>query len=71
MAHLNKKWGDWAIQLKEYQKLQNEESMEALGCQSPFQVFYGRETNAVKNVAQGGQCVKGITSSKEKLSKET
>lgn len=71
MAYLNKKWGDWAIQLKEYQKLQNEESMEALGCQSPFQVFYGRETNAVKNVAQGGRCVKGITSSKEKLSKET
>ena len=58
MAHLNKNGVSWAIQLKEYQKLQNEESMEALGRQSPFQVFYGRESNAVTNVAQGGRCVR-------------
>ena len=57
MAHLCKKWRDWAIQLKEYQKLQNEESMEAFGHQLPFQVYYGRESNGVKNVAQGGRCV--------------
>ena len=57
MAHLNKNGVNWAIQLKEYQKLQSEESMEALGRQSPFQVFYGRESNAVKNFAQGGRCV--------------
>ncbi|XP_067023106.1 KRAB-A domain-containing protein 2-like [Acropora muricata] len=57
MAHLNKNGVNWAIQLKEYQKLQNEESMEALGRQSPFQVFYGRESNAVKNFAPGGRCV--------------
>ena len=58
MAHLNKNGVNWAIQLKEYQKLQNEELMEALGRQSPFQVFYGRESNAVKHVAQGGRCVR-------------
>jgi len=58
MSHLNKNAVNWAIQLKEYQKLQNEESMEALGRQSPFQVFYGRESNAVTNVAQGGRCVR-------------
>ena len=40
MVHLNKNGVNWAIQLKEYQKLQNEESMEALGRQSPFQVFF-------------------------------
>lgn len=58
MAHLNKNGVNWAIQLKEYQKLQNRESMEALGCQSPFQVFYGRESNAMTNVAQGGRCIR-------------
>lgn len=36
MAHLNKNGVNWIIQLKEYKKLQNEESMEALGRQSPF-----------------------------------
>ena len=58
MAHRNKNGVNWAIQLKEYQKLQNKESMEALGRRSPFQVFYGRESNAVTNFAQGGRCVR-------------
>ena len=57
MAHLNKNGVNWAIQLKEYQKLQNKELTDALGHQLPFQVFYGRESNAVKNVAQGERCV--------------
>lgn len=57
MAHLNKNGINWATQLNEYQRLQNEESMEALGRQSPFEVFYGRQSNAVKNHVQGGRCV--------------
>ena len=31
MAHLNRNGINWATQLNEYQRLQNEESMEALG----------------------------------------
>ena len=58
MVHLNRNGVNWAIQLKGYQKLQNEESMEALGRQLPFQVFHGRESNVVKNVAQGGRCLR-------------
>jgi len=57
MAHLNKNGINWATQLNEYQRLQNEESMEALSRQSPFEVFYGRQSNAVKNHVQGGRCV--------------
>ncbi|XP_070563836.1 KRAB-A domain-containing protein 2-like [Ptychodera flava] len=38
---------NWAKRLKEYQKLQNEEPMEVLGNRSPFEVFYGRVSNAV------------------------
>ena len=54
MAHLNNNGVNWAIQLKEYQKLQNKESMEALGRQSPFRVFYGRFSNPVKMLHKGG-----------------
>ena len=36
-GHLRKSGVNWAKQLKEYQKLQNEESMEALGNKSPFE----------------------------------
>ena len=41
MAHLSKTGVNWVKQLKEYQKLQNEESMEALHNHSPFEFFYG------------------------------
>ncbi|XP_033101287.1 SCAN domain-containing protein 3-like, partial [Anneissia japonica] len=40
MAHLKKSRVNWATQLKGYQQLQNE---------SPFEVFYGRKSNAVAN----------------------
>lgn len=39
MAHLSKTGVNWVKQLKEYQKLQNEESMETLNNHSPFEVF--------------------------------
>ena len=39
MAHISKTGVNWVKQLKEYQKLQNEESMEALNNHSPFEVF--------------------------------
>ncbi|PFX30971.1 hypothetical protein AWC38_SpisGene4210 [Stylophora pistillata] len=38
-------------QLREYQKILNEEPMDVLVSQSPFEVFYGREANAVSLVA--------------------
>lgn len=40
MTHLNKNGINWATQLNEYQRLQNEESMEALGRQSPFEFLW-------------------------------
>ena len=39
MAHLSKTGVNWVKQQKEYQKLQNEESMEALNNHSLFEVF--------------------------------
>ena len=39
---------NWASQLKEYQRILNEEPMNVLGNQSPFEVFfYGRESNTL------------------------
>lgn len=51
-------------QLREYQKILNEEPMDVLGSQSPFEVFYGRETNAVTQRFPGGFCCKEGSSSK-------
>ena len=56
MAHLNRNGINWANQLTEYQRLQNEESMEALGRQSPTEVFHGRKSNAVQKHVSGGRC---------------
>ena len=64
LGHLSKSGVNWAKQLKEYQKLQNEESMEALGNRSPFEVFYGRKSNAVLNHLPGGRCVRERSSAK-------
>ena len=59
LGHLSKSGVHWAkhVQLREYQKLQNEESIEALINKSPFEVFYGRKSNAVLNHIPGGRCV--------------
>jgi len=58
MVHLSKSGVNWACQLKEYQKLQNEEPMEVLGNHSPFEVFYGRQSNAALNRVPEGICVR-------------
>ena len=47
---------NWASQLPEYQKLLNEEPREALGNRSSFEVFYGRDSNSVKQRVPGGLC---------------
>ena len=70
-GHLRKSGVNWAKQLKEYQKLQNEESMEALGNKSPFEVFYGRKSNAVLNHIPGGRCVREHTFAKVQSPKST
>ena len=62
---------NWAKQLKEYQKLQNKESMEALGNKTPFEVFYGRKSNAVLNYIPGGRCIRERTSVKVQSPKST
>ena len=38
----------------EYQKVLNEESMDVLGKQSPFEVFYGQASNALCQLLDGG-----------------
>ena len=70
-VHLRRSGVNWAKQLKEYQKLQNEESMESLGNKSPFEVFYGRKSNAVLNHIPGGRCVRECTSAKVQAPKST
>ena len=45
--------------------------MEALGNKSPFEVFYGRKSNAVLNHIPGGQCVEERTSPKVQSPKST
>ena len=70
-GHLRKSGVNWAKQLKEYQKLQNEESMEALANKSPFVVFYGRKSNAVLNHIPGGRCVRERTFAKVQSPKST
>ena len=51
-------------QLREYQKILNEEPMDVLVSQSPFEVFYGREANAVTQRFLGGFSCKEGSSSK-------
>ena len=70
-GHLRRSGVNWAKQLKEYKKLQNKESMEALGNKSPFEVFHGRKSNAVLNHIQGGRCVRECTSAKVQSPKST
>ena len=70
-GHLRKSGVNWAKQLKEYQKLQNEESMEALGNKSPFEVFYSRKSNAVLNHQPGGRCARECTFAKVQSPKST
>lgn len=38
---------NWVFQLREYQKIFNEELMDVFGSQLLFEVFYGREVNVV------------------------
>ena len=54
-GQLRKSGVNWAKQPKEYQKLQNEESMAALQNKSAFEVFYGSKSNAVLNHISGGR----------------
>ena len=64
LGHMSKVGVNWVSQLREYQKILNEEPMDVLGSQSPFEVFYGRETNAVTQRFPGGFCGKESSSSK-------
>lgn len=42
-VHLSKVGVNWASQLKEYQRILNEEPMDVLSNQSPFEVFFIEE----------------------------
>lgn len=64
LGHMSKVGVNWVSQLRAYQKILNEEPMDVLGSQSPFEVFYGRETNAVTQRFPGGFCCKEGSSSK-------
>ena len=64
LGHMSKVGVNWVSQLREYQKILNEEPMDVLGSQSPFEVFYGREANAVTQRVPGGFCCKEGSSSK-------
>ena len=46
---------NWASKLREYQKILNEEPMDVLGRQSPFEVFYCRESNALTQMERADQ----------------
>ena len=54
---------NWASKLRQYQKILNEEPMDVLGRQSPFEVFYCRESNALTQVVEGGKTYKESSSS--------
>lgn len=49
---------NWVFQLREYQKIFNEELMDVFGSQFLFEVFYGREINVVIQRFFGGFCGK-------------
>ena len=54
---------NWVSKLMEYQKVLNEESMNVLGKQSPFEVFYGRASNALSQISDGGlSCQESVSS---------
>ena len=53
----------WVSKLMEYQKVLNEESMDVLGKQSPFEVFYGQESNALSQMSDVGiSCQESVSS---------
>ena len=64
-VHLSKVGVNWASQLKEYQRILNEEPIDVLGNQSPFEVFYRRESNTLAGRFPGSfvcaerRCCKG------------
>jgi len=64
LGHMSKVGENWVSQLREYQKILNEEPIDVLGSQSPFEVFYGGETNPVTQRFPGGFCGKENSSSK-------
>ena len=59
---------NWVSKLMEYQKVLNEESMDVLGKQSPFDVFYGRASNALSQISDGGLSCKDSVSSAARIS---
>lgn len=46
---------NWVSKLTEYQKVLNEDPKDVLGKHSPFEVFYGRDSNAVSQMVDGGK----------------
>ena len=54
---------NWASKLREYKKILNEEPMDVLGRQSPFEVFYCRESNTLTQTVEGGKTYKENSSS--------
>ena len=58
LLRLAKDGVNWVASLREYQKLLNEDCKDVLGKQSSFEVFYGRDSNAVTNFVHKGQVSK-------------
>jgi len=54
--------------LMEYQKVLNQESMDVLRKQSPFEVFYGPASNALFQLLDGGLSCQKIVSSAARIS---
>ncbi|XP_068731120.1 uncharacterized protein [Montipora capricornis] len=59
---------NWVSKLMEYQKVLNEELMDVLGKQSPFEVFYGRASNALSEISDGGLSYQESVSSAARIS---
>ena len=59
---------NWVSKLTEYQKVLNEEPMDVLGHQSPFEVFYGRASNSLSQMADSGFSCQESVSSTAKIS---
>ena len=53
---------NWAVQLRDYQRILNDDSMELFNYRSPFEVFYRRKSNAVTQRNLGGLFCKEDTS---------
>ena len=53
MVNLSGKGVNWVQNINNYRRVLNEQAREELGWKSPFEIYYGRGSNFVRNLSGG------------------